>query len=141
MGLPNKGMLLVGAPLERKQNPRNVVDGQFSGPFVVGCAINLIATVDAAGFGDQAGVVEFRRNGVAIGQANVALTGANPVTGTATLALDDTSTPFSAAALPGAGTAHTLTAHFLGAGNYAASSSIASSLPISPRPAAMAAPA
>ncbi len=102
-------------------------------PFVVGCAINLIATVDAAGFGDQAGVVEFRRNGVAIGQANVALTGANPVTGTATLALDDTSTPFSAAALPGAGTAHTLTAHFLGAGNYAASSSIASSLKVDSR--------
>jgi 2-methylcitrate dehydratase PrpD len=39
MGLPNKGMLLVGAPLERKRNPQNVVDGQFSGPFVVACAL------------------------------------------------------------------------------------------------------
>lgn len=39
MGLPNKGMLLVGAPLEYKQHPRNVVDGQFSGPFVVSCAL------------------------------------------------------------------------------------------------------
>lgn len=39
MGLPNKGMLLVGAPLPYKQNPQNVVDGQFSGPFVVACAL------------------------------------------------------------------------------------------------------
>jgi 2-methylcitrate dehydratase PrpD len=39
VGLPAKGMLLVGAPLERKQDPRNVVDGQFSGPFVVACAL------------------------------------------------------------------------------------------------------
>ena len=39
MGLPNKGMLLVGAPLAYKQNPQNVVDGQFSGPFVVSCAL------------------------------------------------------------------------------------------------------
>ncbi len=39
MGLPNKGMLLVGAPLDYKQHPRNVVDGQFSGPFVVACAL------------------------------------------------------------------------------------------------------
>ena len=39
MGLPNKGMLLVGAPLGRKQNPQNVVDGQFSGPFVVASAL------------------------------------------------------------------------------------------------------
>ncbi len=39
MGLPNKGMLLVGAPLARKQAPGNVVDGQFSGPFVVACAL------------------------------------------------------------------------------------------------------
>ncbi|MFN8507109.1 MAG: Ig-like domain-containing protein [Dehalococcoidia bacterium] len=102
-------------------------------PFVVGCAINLVATVDAAGFGGQAGVVEFRRNGVAIGQANVSLAGANPVTGMATLALDGASTPFSAAALPGAGTTHQLTAHFLGAGNYAASSSAPSNLKVDPR--------
>jgi 2-methylcitrate dehydratase PrpD len=39
MGLPNKGMLLVGAPLEYKQHPKNIVDGQFSGPFVVSCAL------------------------------------------------------------------------------------------------------
>jgi 2-methylcitrate dehydratase PrpD len=32
-------MLLVGAPLARKQDPRNVVDGQFSGPFVVSAAL------------------------------------------------------------------------------------------------------
>lgn len=39
VGLPAKGMLLIGAPLARKQDPRNVVDGQFSGPFVVACAL------------------------------------------------------------------------------------------------------
>ena len=39
MGLPNKGMLLVGAPLAYKRDPRNVVDGQFSGPFMVSCAL------------------------------------------------------------------------------------------------------
>jgi len=39
MGLPEKGMLLVGAPLDYKRNPQNVVDGQFSGPFVVSCAL------------------------------------------------------------------------------------------------------
>jgi 2-methylcitrate dehydratase PrpD len=39
MGLPNKGMLLVGAPIQRKRDPQNVVDGQFSGPFVVSCAL------------------------------------------------------------------------------------------------------
>jgi 2-methylcitrate dehydratase PrpD len=39
MGLPDKGMLLVGRPLAYKQNPQNVVDGQFSGPFVVACAL------------------------------------------------------------------------------------------------------
>jgi 2-methylcitrate dehydratase PrpD len=39
MGLPNKGMLLVGAPRAYKQNPQNIVDGQFSGPFVVACAL------------------------------------------------------------------------------------------------------
>ncbi len=35
VGLPAKGMLLVGAPADKKADPRNVVDGQFSGPFVV----------------------------------------------------------------------------------------------------------
>jgi 2-methylcitrate dehydratase PrpD len=37
--LPAKGMLLVGAPIERKRAPANVVDGQFSGPFVIACAL------------------------------------------------------------------------------------------------------
>ncbi len=39
LGLPQKGMLLIGAPLAYKQNPQNVVDGQFSGPFVVACGL------------------------------------------------------------------------------------------------------
>jgi 2-methylcitrate dehydratase PrpD len=39
LGLPNKGMLLIGAPLDYKQHPKNTVDGQFSGPFVVSCAL------------------------------------------------------------------------------------------------------
>ena len=39
VGLPAKGMLLVGAPAEKKANPENVVDGQFSGPFVVAAAL------------------------------------------------------------------------------------------------------
>ncbi len=39
LGLPAKGMLLVGQPLAYKQNPQNVVDGQFSGPFVIACAL------------------------------------------------------------------------------------------------------
>jgi 2-methylcitrate dehydratase PrpD len=39
MGLPNKGMLLVGSPIDYKRNPQNVVDGQFSGPFVVSCGL------------------------------------------------------------------------------------------------------
>ncbi|WP_019014299.1 MmgE/PrpD family protein [Elioraea tepidiphila] len=39
VGLPAKGMLLVGAPHEQKIEPKNVVDGQFSGPFVVAAAL------------------------------------------------------------------------------------------------------
>jgi 2-methylcitrate dehydratase PrpD len=38
-GVSNAGMLLVGVPAEKKQNPQNVVDGQFSGPFVLACAL------------------------------------------------------------------------------------------------------
>ncbi len=38
-GLPKSGMLLVGAPAEKKANPENVVDGQFSGPFVISSAL------------------------------------------------------------------------------------------------------
>ena len=37
--LPAKGMLLIGAPAEKKAEPRNVVDAQFSGPFVVAAAL------------------------------------------------------------------------------------------------------
>ena len=32
-------MLLIGAPPEKKANPANVVDGQFSGPFVIAAAL------------------------------------------------------------------------------------------------------
>jgi 2-methylcitrate dehydratase PrpD len=38
-GLSNAGMLLVGLPPEKKANPQNIVDGQFSGPFVLACAL------------------------------------------------------------------------------------------------------
>ncbi len=39
VGLPRSGMTLIGAPAEKKADPRNVVDGQFSGPFVVASAL------------------------------------------------------------------------------------------------------
>lgn len=39
LGLPRSGMLLIGAPAEKKANPENVVDGQFSGPFVISAAL------------------------------------------------------------------------------------------------------
>jgi 2-methylcitrate dehydratase PrpD len=39
LGLPKSGMLLIGEPAEKKVDPRNVVDGQFSGPFVIACAL------------------------------------------------------------------------------------------------------
>ena len=38
-GISNAGMLLVGVPAEKKANPENVVDGQFSGPFVISSAL------------------------------------------------------------------------------------------------------
>ncbi len=38
-GISNAGMLLVGKPADKKANPENVVDGQFSGPFVLACAL------------------------------------------------------------------------------------------------------
>jgi len=38
-GLSNAGLLLVGLPAEKRANPRNVVDAQFSGPFVLSCAL------------------------------------------------------------------------------------------------------
>jgi len=39
LGLPKSGMLLIGAPPDKKANPQNVVDGQFSGPFVISAAL------------------------------------------------------------------------------------------------------
>lgn len=39
LGLPRSGMMLIGEPAEKKADPRNVVDGQFSGPFVIACAL------------------------------------------------------------------------------------------------------
>jgi 2-methylcitrate dehydratase PrpD len=39
LGLPKSGMLLVGEPAAKKADPRNVVDGQFSGPFVIASAL------------------------------------------------------------------------------------------------------
>ncbi|MBV8574323.1 MAG: MmgE/PrpD family protein, partial [Acetobacteraceae bacterium] len=39
LGLPRAGMLLIGEPAAQKADPRNVVDGQFSGPFVVASAL------------------------------------------------------------------------------------------------------
>jgi 2-methylcitrate dehydratase PrpD len=38
-GLSNAGMLLVGAPAAMKANPQNIVDGQFSAPFVLSIAL------------------------------------------------------------------------------------------------------
>jgi 2-methylcitrate dehydratase PrpD len=38
-GLSNAGMLLVGAPAAKKANPQNIVDGQFSAPFVLSVAL------------------------------------------------------------------------------------------------------
>ncbi len=32
LGLPRAGMMLIGQPADKKANPENVVDGQFSGP-------------------------------------------------------------------------------------------------------------
>jgi 2-methylcitrate dehydratase PrpD len=38
-GLPRSGLMLIGEPADKKANPQNVVDGQFSGPYVVACAL------------------------------------------------------------------------------------------------------
>lgn len=38
-GTSAAGMLLVGAPADKKADPQNVVDGQFSGPFVLAAAL------------------------------------------------------------------------------------------------------
>jgi len=37
--LPKSGMTLIGNPPEKKADPRNTVDGQFSGPFVISAAL------------------------------------------------------------------------------------------------------
>jgi 2-methylcitrate dehydratase PrpD len=39
LGLPRAGMMLIGEPAAQKADPQNVVDGQFSGPFVIACAL------------------------------------------------------------------------------------------------------
>ncbi len=39
LGLPRAGMMLIGQPANKKANPENVVDGQFSGPFVISAAL------------------------------------------------------------------------------------------------------
>ena len=39
LGLPRAGMMLIGEPAAKKADPRNVVDGQFSGPFVIASAL------------------------------------------------------------------------------------------------------
>lgn len=39
LGLPESGMLLIGAPAAQKADPRTIVDGQFSGPFVIAAAL------------------------------------------------------------------------------------------------------
>lgn len=39
LGLPDAGMRLIGAPAAQKADPQNVVDGQFSGPFVIAAAL------------------------------------------------------------------------------------------------------
>lgn len=38
-GISHAGLLLIGEPQERRANPQNVVDGQFSGPFVLAAAL------------------------------------------------------------------------------------------------------
>jgi 2-methylcitrate dehydratase PrpD len=39
LGLPKAGMMLIGEPAAKKADPQNVVDGQFSGPFVLSSAL------------------------------------------------------------------------------------------------------
>lgn len=40
IGISRAGMLLIGEPAAKKADPRNVVDAQFSGPFVVATALS-----------------------------------------------------------------------------------------------------
>ena len=39
LGISRSGMLLVGEPADKKVNPENIVDAQFSGPFVIAIAL------------------------------------------------------------------------------------------------------
>jgi len=39
LGVSRAGLLLVGEPPARKADPQNIVDGQFSGPFVIAAAL------------------------------------------------------------------------------------------------------
>ena len=39
LGLSRAGLLLIGEPASQKAKPRNIVDGQFSGPFVIAVAL------------------------------------------------------------------------------------------------------
>ena len=39
LGVSRAGLLLIGEPAGKKADPRNVVDGQFSGPFVIATAL------------------------------------------------------------------------------------------------------
>src|SRR5579883_2662602 len=39
LGLPRAGMMLIGQPAEKNEDPQNVVDGQFSGRFVISAAL------------------------------------------------------------------------------------------------------
>ena len=39
LGLSRAGLLLIGEPAAKKADPRNIVDGQFSGPFVIAVAL------------------------------------------------------------------------------------------------------
>ena len=39
LGVSRAAMLLIGEPAEKKANPANIVDAQFSGPFVVAAAL------------------------------------------------------------------------------------------------------
>jgi len=39
LGVSRAGLLLVGEPTSRKADPQNIVDGQFSGPFVIAAAL------------------------------------------------------------------------------------------------------
>jgi 2-methylcitrate dehydratase PrpD len=40
LGISRAGMLLVGEPAEKKANPANIVDAQFSAPFVIATALS-----------------------------------------------------------------------------------------------------